>query len=221
MAEQNYQDPYYLPFFKQLYQHYRPTIVQVGISSTPTISVRNLPIIKTGAKVSRLGGTGIPNFHFVDRQADRAYYFFGNDALQLDRLVNERGVKTMFDRLDYLKTLNCNAQYDWNAHTTYDGLVNLGAGEALRDFGEKRCLRELNERAEVERQLTALRAKLIEQITAYQNSSKWMVLTRATLKQRLEQQLAEYAERDIFGMIDMRDLCTSGQACRSPLKMRT
>ncbi len=61
---------------------------------------------------------------------------FGNDALQLDRLVNERGVKTMFDRLDYLKTLNCNAQYDWNAHTTYDGLVNLGAGEALRDFGE-------------------------------------------------------------------------------------
>ncbi len=202
LAEQNYQDPYYLPFFKQLYQHYRQTIVQVGISSTPTISVRNLPIIKTGAKVSGLGGTGIPNFHFVDRQADRAYYFFGNDALQLDRLVNERGVKTMFDRLDYLKTLNCNAQYDWNAHTTYDGLVNLGAGEALRDFGEKRCLRELNERAEVERQLTALRAKLIEQITAYQNSSKWMVLTRATLKQRLEQQLAEYAERDIFGMPD-------------------
>lgn len=29
-----------------------------------------------------------------------------------------------------------------------------------------------------------------------------MVLTRATLKQRLEQQLAEYAERDIFGMPD-------------------
>lgn len=46
LAEQNYQDPYYLPFFKQLYQHYRQTIVQVGISSTPTISVRNLPIIK-------------------------------------------------------------------------------------------------------------------------------------------------------------------------------
>lgn len=112
----------------------------------------------------------------------------------------------MFDRLDYLKTLNCNAQYDWNARTTYDWLVNLGVGEALRDFGEKRCLRELNERVEVERQLTALRAKLIEQITAYQNSSKWMVLTRATLKQRLEQQLAEYAERDIFGMIDVHEL---------------
>ncbi len=44
-------------------------------------------------------------------------------------------VQTMFDRLDYLKTLNCNAQYDWNAHTTYDGLVNLGLGESLRDYG--------------------------------------------------------------------------------------
>ncbi len=54
----------------------------------------------------------------------------------------------------------------------------------------------------MERQLTPLRAKLNEQITAYQNSSKWIKLTRATLKQRLEQQLGEYAEPDIFGMQD-------------------
>lgn len=202
LSEQPYHDPYYLPFFKQLYQNYRSSIVQVGISSTPTISVRNLPIIKTGAKVSGPDGTGIPNFHFVDRQDDRAYYFFGNDALQLDRLMNERGVKTMFDRLDYLKTLNCNGQYDWNAHVTYDGLVNLGAGEALRDFGEKRCIRELNERAVVERQLTELRTKLIEQITAYQNTATWALLTRVTLKQRLEQQLDKYAELDMHGMPD-------------------
>ncbi|MCE7630000.1 nucleotide pyrophosphatase, partial [Vibrio fluvialis] len=111
LAEQPYHDPYYLPFFKRLYRSEHSNIVQVGISSTPTISVRNLPLIKTGAKVSGDGGTGIPNFHFVDRQQDRAYYFYGNDALQLDKLVGERHVKTMFDRLDYLKTLNCNAQY--------------------------------------------------------------------------------------------------------------
>lgn len=202
LSEQPYHDPHYLPFFKQLYQNYRSSIVQVGISSTPTISVRNLPIIKTGAKVSGLGGTGIPNFHFVDRKEDRAYYFFGNDALQLDRLVNERGVKTMFDRLDYLKTLNCNAQYDWNAHVTYDGLVNLGAGETLRDFGEKRCLRELNERADVEQRLTTLRLNLIEQISAYQNTPKWALITRFTLKQRIEQQLEKYAKLDINGMPD-------------------
>lgn len=75
MVEKGYQDPNYLPFFSQLYQKYEKSIVNVGISSTPTISVRNLPIIKTGAKVSGKGGTGIPNFHFVDRQDDRAYYF--------------------------------------------------------------------------------------------------------------------------------------------------
>lgn len=202
LAEQPYHDPYYLPFFKQLYQNYRSSIAQVGISSTPTISVRNLPIIKTGAKVSGAGGTGIPNFHFVDRHQDRAYYFFGNDALQLDRLVNERGVRTMFDRLDYFKTLNCNGQYDWNAHVTYDGLINLGAGEALRDFGEKRCLRELNERAQVELKLTELRSDLIESIQAYRNTAKWALMTRVTLKQRLGQKLKEYAELDIHGMPD-------------------
>ena len=134
LSEQTYRDPYYLPFFKRLYQNHTDSIARVGISSTPTISVRNLPIIKTGAKVSGEQGTGIPNFHFVDRNEDRAYYFFGNDALQLDRLMQANQVQTMFDRLVHMKTLNCNAQYDWNAHTSYDGLVNLGAGEALRDL---------------------------------------------------------------------------------------
>jgi len=89
LATQPYQDPYYLPFFKRLYQNHEDSIARVGISSTPTISVRNLPIIKTGARVEGEGGTGIPNFHFVDRHEDRAYYFFGNDALQLDRIMQK------------------------------------------------------------------------------------------------------------------------------------
>ncbi|MBY7831859.1 alkaline phosphatase family protein [Vibrio fluvialis] len=202
LAEQPYHDPYYLPFFKRLYGSEHSNIVQVGISSTPTISVRNLPLIKTGAKVSGDGGTGIPNFHFVDRQEDRAYYFYGNDALQLDKLVGERHVKTMFDRLDYLKTLNCNAQYDWNAHVTYDGLINLGVGEAQRDFGEKRCLRDLEARAKVEQSLNGVRATLIEQVSDYQDISKWDFYTRLSRKWSLQQALAEYAEQDINGLPD-------------------
>ncbi|WP_441257941.1 alkaline phosphatase family protein [Vibrio sp. Vf1514] len=202
LAEQPYHDPYYLPFFKRLYGSDHSNIVQVGISSTPTISVRNLPLIKTGAKVSGDGGTGIPNFHFVDRQADRAYYFYGNDALQLDKLVGERHVQTMFDRLDYLKTLNCNAQYDWNAHVTYDGLINLGVGEAQRDFGEKRCLRDLEARAKVEQSLHGVRATLIEQVSAYQDISQWAVYTRLSRKWALQQALADYAEQDMHGLPD-------------------
>lgn len=202
LAEQVYKDPYYLPFFKRLYQDYSESIARVGISSTPTISVRNLPIIKTGAKVSGKDGTGIPNFHFVDRQQDRAYYFFGNDALQLDKLMQVNNVQTMFDRLVHLKTLNCNAQYDWNAHTSYDGLVNLGAGEALRDFGEKRCLRELNERADVEVELTQKRQSLINNIEGYQNIPVWDFYTRLTRKWKIEQDLESYTKLDAKGMPD-------------------
>lgn len=202
LAEQVYNDPYYLPFFKRLYQDYSDSIARVGISSTPTISVRNLPIIKTGAKVSGDAGTGIPNFHFVDRKQDRAYYFFGNDALQLDKLMQVNKVQTMFDRLVHLKTLNCNAQYDWNAHTSYDGLVNLGAGEALRDFGEKRCLRELNERAEVEVELTQKRQSLINNIQNYQAIPAWDFYTRLTRKWKIEQDLESYTKLDTQGMPD-------------------
>ncbi|NOJ21319.1 alkaline phosphatase family protein [Vibrio coralliilyticus] len=202
LSEQTYRDPYYLPFFKRLYQNHTDSIARVGISSTPTISVRNLPIIKTGAKVSGEQGTGIPNFHFVDRNEDRAYYFFGNDALQLDRLMQANQVQTMFDRLVHLKTLNCNAQYDWNAHTSYDGLVNLGAGEALRDFGEKRCLRELNERAEVENVLTKQRQSLIDNIQSYQEIPLWDFYTKLTRKWKIEQDIATYAELDGQGMPD-------------------
>ncbi|MPY26107.1 alkaline phosphatase family protein [Shewanella sp. YLB-07] len=202
LAEGEYRDQHYLPFFKRLYREHPRSITQVGISSTPTISVRNLPIIKTGAKVSGEGGTGIPNFHFVDRQQDRAYYFFGNDALQLDRLMESHGVRTMFDRLAYLITLNCNGQYDWNAHTSYDGLVNLGFGEAQRDYGEKRCIRELQERAKVEVKLREFRAEIIEDIRGYQGIFFLDVFTKLTKKWKIEQAISKLAKLDGLGMPD-------------------
>ncbi len=202
LAEQTYNDPHYLPYLKRLYHNHKASIARVGISSTPTISVRNLPIIKTGAKVSGKGGTGIPNFHFVDREIDRAYYFFGNDALQLDVLMADNQVQTMFDRLDYLKTLNCNGQYDWNAHTTYDGLVNLGLGESLRDYGEKRCVNELQQRAKVEQALTQMRSDLIKDIQAYQSISNFDIFTKFAKKAEIEQNIKRYAIQDGNGMPD-------------------
>lgn len=202
LAEQTYNDPHYLPYLKRLYRDHKANISRVGISSTPTISVRNLPIIKTGAKVSGKGGTGIPNFHFVDREIDRAYYFFGNDALQLDVLMADNQVQTMFDRLDYLKTLNCNGQYDWNAHTTYDGLVNLGLGESLRDYGEKRCVKELQQRAKVEQTLKQMRSALIRDIQIYQSISGFDLFTKFAKKAEIEQSIKRYAERDGHGMPD-------------------
>ncbi|MDD9155670.1 alkaline phosphatase family protein [Aliivibrio sp. S4TY2] len=202
LTEKEYNDSSYLPFFTELYQNYDKSIINVGISSTPTISVRNLPIIKTGAKVSGKGGTGIPNFHFVDRQEDRAYYFFGNDALQLDRLMDANKVQTMFDRLDYLVTLNCNAQYDWNAHTTYDGLVNLGAGESLRDFGEKRCLRELTQRSKVEKTIVKMRSELIDDIRVYDAIFALDIYSKLTQKWKIQQNLESLSKLEQKGMPD-------------------
>nr|WP_311197319.1 alkaline phosphatase family protein [Vibrio sp. SS-MA-C1-2] len=202
LIEQRYQDPAYLPFFKQLYTNHHSTIAQIGIASTPTISVRNLPIIKTGASVSGLSGTGIPNFHFVDRKNQRTYYFFGNDALQLDRLMAKNHVQTMFDRLSHLKTLNCHAQYDWNAQQSFDALLNLGLGETERDFGERRCVRELQNRSKIEQQLKQLRPKLISQIKELQSISQWRFLQRQLLKTKLKQNLDHYAQLDIQGMPD-------------------
>ena len=225
-------DPRHLPFFKQLYQDYSKSISIGGISSTPTISVRNLPLIWTGASVAGesdegnsgegnsgegnsgegnsgegksdegKSGTGVPNFHFVDRQQDRAYYFFGNDALQLDRLLAERQVKTMFDRFNHLKTLNCNAQYDWNAHVSFDGLVNLAVGEAVRDFGEMLCIKELRYRAKIEQQLKADREALIHELKVYESMSKWRLFSRLSKRSRIKDLISNLAETGENGMPD-------------------
>ncbi len=195
-------DKRYLPFFKELYRRYEKSISTGGISTTPTISVRNLPLIWTGAAVSGKGGTGIPNFHFVDREKDRAYYFYGNDALQLDLLIEENGVQTMFDRLNHLKTISCNAQYDWKAHVSYDGMLNLGFGEKLRDFGEQRCLKELRKRASVELELKEDRARLIEEIEKYQATSSFWFYKKYIQRTHIKQLIEQLAVKGEKGMPD-------------------
>ena len=140
-----------------------PGYVTQGISTTPTISVRNLPIAKTGAPVAGPGGTGIPNFHFVDRTyvqdgvvQGRPWYFYGNDALQLTRLTSEAGMRTMFARMADRVTMACGAQYDEAAHYSFDSFLSLAIGEHSRDFGELRCVGELRERAAHETRIAAI-----------------------------------------------------------------
>ena len=137
-------------------------VVAQGISTTPTISVRNLPVVMTGAPVAGPRSTGIPNFHFVDRTTPggRPWYFYGNDALQLTALTTASGMTTMFARLDRLDTMSCNSQYDELAGYSFDGFLNLAVGERIRDFGDALCIAELRRRSEVEVQLRALRGRL-------------------------------------------------------------
>ncbi len=77
----------------------------------------------------------------------------------------------MFDRLDYLKTLNCNAQYDWNAHTTYDGLVNLGLGEVTAWLWWNAAWKSFKNVQKSKWFCKKKRQALIEDIEAYQTIS--------------------------------------------------
>ncbi len=195
-VEGGFSHPYYLRFFRSIYA--QPFgIARSGISTTPTISVRNLPIAKTGAAVAGEGATTIPNFHFVDRRVERdgettgrAYYFYGNDALQLESLARSTGMRTLFDRMADVSSFSCAAQYDDNAHYRVDALLNLVLGEKVRDFGELRCLAELRRRADNERELRQLRAELLAKGEVIRARFQWFQFARKR-GQRDERALAE------------------------------
>ena len=180
LARTGFQHPAYLPYFRHLYTAESRGIARAGIATTPTISVRNLPIAKTGAPVAGPGGTGIPNFHFVERHyakqggvQGRAYYFYGNDAVLLDALTQASGMRTLFERLPLLSSFSCTAQYDAAAHYTVDAFLNLAIGEKVRDFGERLCLEELERRARNELRLRVLRRELLAKEPILMDSPAW------------------------------------------------
>ncbi|MGH0028379.1 MAG: alkaline phosphatase family protein [Myxococcota bacterium] len=180
LARDGYRHPHYLPFFRARLADPRTHWVPVGVSTTPTISVRNIPIALTGAPVAGPGGTGLPNFHFVERgytrdgvEQGRAWYFFGSDAAALTELTERAGMRSLFERLPELSSMSCAAQYDEHAHYGIDALLNLGLGEAVRDFGERLCATELERRAEAERRLRALRGQLLAKRDVLSQKAPW------------------------------------------------
>ena len=220
-AKHGFQHNAYLPFFTDLYnyagtqdQFHPKGIARGGISTTPTISVRNLPIIKTGAPVAGSGGTGVPNFHFVDRQFElngvqqgRAYYFFGNDALQLTSLTRSAGMRTLYERLPNLSSYNCAAQYDEFANAGIDPFLNLALGEAIRDFGEVLCFKELQIRLENELTLQSLRQELMALRPRIAIDAPWynwyLWWDKRTAEKRTSQLLARIAELESRGMPEL------------------
>ncbi len=180
MAERGFQHPAYLPFFRRLRAMQRSLWIPIGISTTPTISVRNIPLALAGAPVAGQGATGLPNFHFVDRtftrkgeQRGRPYYFYGSDAVELVSMARASGMRTLFERLPQLGGLSCTAQYDEHAHFGIDALLNLGLGEKLRDFGDRMCAAELERRARTERELQALRSELLAKRELLRGERPW------------------------------------------------
>ena len=168
--------PDYLENFKRYFFSPGASAVTVSAATvdTPSISVRNLPIIKTGHAVAGPFGTGIPNFSYLDRRSGRGWYFWGSDVLHLRRIVGNRedeilqgknrpegpGARTLFERLWRYNTVSSMATVDTGALERIAAEVGMAIGEMKRNYAEKVLLLRFRRRARMERELNERRRRL-------------------------------------------------------------
>jgi hypothetical protein len=151
-------------------------VVNVATVDTPTISVRNLPIIYSGHAVAGPFGTGIPNFSYLDRRSGRGWYFWGSDVLDFRRIFANReqevphskkrpdchGARTLFQRLWRYNTVSAMPTVDTGALEKISAEVGTAIGEVQRNFIEKAIVLRLKRRAAMEDDLNQRRRWLIE-----------------------------------------------------------
>ena len=168
--------PDYLENFKKYFFAPKAPAVTVSAATvdTPAISVRNLPIIKTGHGVAGPFGTGIPNFSYLDRRSGRGWYFWGSDVLHLRRIVGNHedeilqgenrpegpGARTLFERLWRYNTVSSMATVDTGALERIAAEVGMAIGEVKRNYIEKVLLLRFRRRALMERELNERRRRL-------------------------------------------------------------
>lgn len=150
--------------------------VHVATVDTPSISVRNLPLIQTGHGVAGRWGTGIPNFSYLDRPSGMGWYFWGSDVLyQADIFANredhipggrpragQQGARTLFQRLWRYNTVSAMATLDEGALEKISAEVGLAVGEMQRNFIEKVLVLRFRRRSAMERELDTRRRWLAE-----------------------------------------------------------
>ncbi len=165
--------PDYLENFKKyVFASEAPAVtIAVATVDTPSISVRNLPIIKTGHGVAGPFGTGIPNFSYLDRQSGRGWYFWGSDVLHMRRIVGNHedeilygkkrpegpGARTLFERLWRYNTVSSMATVDTAALERIAAEVGMPIGEVQRNYIEKVLFLGLRRRARMELELNERR----------------------------------------------------------------
>ncbi|MEE8155515.1 MAG: alkaline phosphatase family protein, partial [Phycisphaerales bacterium] len=151
-------------------------IVNVATVDTPSISVRNLPIVSSGHPVAGPFGTGIPNFSYIDRRSGRDWYFWGSDVLYMRQIFGNReneiphgekrsegpGARTLFERLWQFNTVSSMASVDTGALEKIAAEVGMVVGEVKRNFPEKTMLLRFRRRALMEDKLNVRRRWLRE-----------------------------------------------------------
>jgi hypothetical protein len=153
-------------------------------------------MVMTGVDVVGKESTGLPNFHYVDRHGEdspdkreRAFYFFGNDALKLEEITQRHGMKTMFTRLKEqgIYGMGCNTNYDKDSIVSFDAMLNLALGEKIRDFGEINCLAEISRRLTHESKLVVARNDLLRELEDLKRDWKIGVVNKfVEIKNRAE-----------------------------------
>lgn len=177
LAERAPVKPDYLENFRQYF--FAPdapaVVVNVATVDTPSISVRNLPIVYSGHGVAGPHGTGIPNFSYLDRRTERGWYFWGSDVLHMRDIFANRedqvprgtrrdgpGARTLMERLWRLNTVSAVATIDLGALEIVSSEVGMGVGELWRNFIEKVLIQKFRRRAGMERQLNERRRWLVD-----------------------------------------------------------
>lgn len=189
----SYEDNRYLPFFKDLYRENNEGIVNQGVATTPTLSGRNIPVIGSGAPIYGEGGTGIPNFSFLDREDEHAYYWLGNQAFQISRYSKKNGMKSLFERLPHLYSINCSSVYFEGMNLKVDGYLTVTLGEKKRDYGEILCHFEMKKRAGNYIKLKKLYAELY----TYKGNIKSRYFLKAYKAKKLIKKIVSLSEDSI------------------------
>jgi hypothetical protein len=170
--------PDYLENFKKYFFSPEASAVTVNVATvdTPSISVRNLPIVKSGHPVAGPFGTGIPNFSYLDRRSGRGWYFWGSDVLHMQRIIRNRedqiphgqkrsegpGARTLFERLWRYNTVSSMATMDSGALEKIAAEVGMAIGEVERNYMEKLMILRFRRRGRVEQELNQRRRWLQE-----------------------------------------------------------
>lgn len=186
----SFEEEAYLPFFKDLYRNNNQGMVNQGLSTTPTLSGRNIPVTGSGAPIYGEGGTGIPNFNFLDRDNEHAYYWLGNQAFQISRYAKKHGMKSVFERLPHLYGINCSSVYLEGMNLKVDGYLTVTLGEKKRDYGEILCHFEMKKRAENYLKLQAY----YEELKSLKGKIKGSLMPKAFKARKLIKKIVKLSE---------------------------
>lgn len=170
--------PDYLENFKKYFFSPEAPVVTVNVATvdTPSISVRNLPIVMSGHPVAGPFGTGVPNFSYLDRRSGRGWYFWGSDVLHMRRIIRNRedeiqhgqkrpegpGARTLFERLWRYNTVSGMATMDTGALEKIAAELGMAVGELKRNHMEKVIILRFRRRGRMEQELNKRRRWLQE-----------------------------------------------------------